>query len=140
MPAVLLDTNILVYAYAEGAADARTAKAREFIAAVSRAGTGCVAVQNLAEFSSFCLYKARPAVAPVQVTDWVHKLSGVLVVLRPSAQTVTLALSAVERHGMSFWDAMLWAVAKENEVTEIGTEDYQDGRLVEGVRFRNPLR
>jgi predicted nucleic acid-binding protein len=41
---------------------------------------------------------------------------------------------------MSFWDAMLWAVAKENEVTEIGTEDFQDGRLAEGVRFRNPLR
>ena len=43
------------------------------------------------------------------------------------------------RHGLSFWDALIWSAAVENNVTVIYTEDFQDGRVVEGVRFVNPF-
>jgi predicted nucleic acid-binding protein len=58
----------------------------------------------------------------------------------PLTPAVTFrALDAVPRHGLSFWDALIWAAAKENGISVIHTEDFQDGRDIEGVQFRNPF-
>ena len=51
----------------------------------------------------------------------------------------TLALAAVGDHGRSFWDAMLWATAARAGVAAILSEDFQDGRVLGGVRFVNPF-
>jgi predicted nucleic acid-binding protein len=40
---------------------------------------------------------------------------------------------------LSFWDALIWSAPVENNVAVIYTEDFQDGREVEGVRFVNPF-
>jgi predicted nucleic acid-binding protein len=42
-------------------------------------------------------------------------------------------------HGLSFWDALIWSSAVENKIAIIYTEDFQDGRVVEGVHFVNPF-
>jgi predicted nucleic acid-binding protein len=58
----------------------------------------------------------------------------------PLTSAVTLrALDVVPTSGLSFWDALVWATAKENGVTTIYTEDFQHGRVIEGVRFVNPF-
>jgi predicted nucleic acid-binding protein len=49
------------------------------------------------------------------------------------------ALDVVQRHGLQFWDAMLWATAKRVGARFLVTEDLQDGRLLDGVRFVNPF-
>jgi predicted nucleic acid-binding protein len=49
------------------------------------------------------------------------------------------ALEGMPRHSLSFWDALIWAAAAENRVPMVYTEDFQDGRDVEGVRFVNPF-
>jgi hypothetical protein len=41
------------------------------------------------------------------------------------------------QHRLSFWDALIWAVAKEHNVTVIDTEDFQEGRDIDGVRHIN---
>jgi predicted nucleic acid-binding protein len=46
---------------------------------------------------------------------------------------------AVEQHKISFWDAMLWAVAKQAEVKVLLSEDFQHERELEGIRFQNPF-
>jgi predicted nucleic acid-binding protein len=43
------------------------------------------------------------------------------------------------RHSLSFWDVLIWSAAVENRVGIIHTEDFQDGREVEGVRLVNPF-
>jgi predicted nucleic acid-binding protein len=45
----------------------------------------------------------------------------------------------IERLSMSFWDAMIWAVAKQNRVAEILSEDGPVGSVVEGIRYTNPF-
>ena len=40
---------------------------------------------------------------------------------------------------MSFWDSLIWAVAKEGGVPYLLTEDLDDGATLEGVRFVNPF-
>jgi predicted nucleic acid-binding protein len=53
--------------------------------------------------------------------------------------TTLRALEAIPRHGLSFWDALNWAAAKENGIPEVYTEDFQHGREIEGVRIVNPF-
>ena len=40
---------------------------------------------------------------------------------------------------MSYWDAQLWATARLNQVDLVLSEDFQDGRVLHGVRFVNPF-
>ena len=49
------------------------------------------------------------------------------------------AVSAVEEHRLSFWDAMLWAAARQAGCSAILTEDMQHGRRLGGVAFLNPF-
>ena len=99
-----------------------------------------MSVQNLAELSSVCLTNVKPPVAPADVLATVGGIETLLSVVGPTTHTVRSALAAVEKHKLSFWDAMVWAVAKESGLDEVLTEDFQDGQAVEGVRFRNPLK
>jgi len=140
MPGALVDTNILVYAYQADGADPRSKVAKEVLAGFVLAGGGFVSVQSLSEFSSVCLTKVRPPLAPGKVRGVVDDLEQAFTVLAPTAGTVKAALSGVEKHRLSFWDAMVWAVAKENDLEEVLSEDFQEGLEIEGVRFRNPLR
>lgn len=138
MIATLIDTNILVYAYIAQESDLRVQKSKSVIEDLIRDGSAVVAIQNLTEFSRVCLSKYR---APVNdVRDRVNRMRQTFNVVLPTQGSVDLALLAVERHQLSFWDAMLWAVAKENGVPEILTEDFQHGQIVDGVAYRNPLK
>ena len=42
-------------------------------------------------------------------------------------------------HHLSLWDALIWAVAKLNQVPDVLTEDAEHERFLEGVRFLNPF-
>ncbi len=48
-------------------------------------------------------------------------------------------MDAVEEHRLSFWDAMLWATARQAGSSAIVSEDMQDGRRLSGVEFINPF-
>ena len=41
---------------------------------------------------------------------------------------------------VSFWDALIWAAAREAKVGVVLSEDFQHGREIEGVVFVNPFR
>ncbi|HXO27240.1 MAG TPA: type II toxin-antitoxin system prevent-host-death family antitoxin [Thermoanaerobaculia bacterium] len=60
-------------------------------------------------------------------------------VVAATPASLRLAMRAVERHGLAFWDAMQWAVAKQSGATLLLSEDLQHDRELDGVRFRNPF-
>lgn len=41
---------------------------------------------------------------------------------------------------ISYWDAQVWATAKLNQIPVVYNQDFQDGQMLEGVLFRNPLK
>ena len=56
--------------------------------------------------------------------------------------TPTIVLEAargVIDHQLRFWDALIWATAKLNQIPVILSEDFRSGASLEGVRFVNPL-
>lgn len=76
--------------------------------------------------------------------DRVHEILSHLVVscsVLPLNPAVTFrALDAMQQNSLTFWDALTWAVAAENGVSVIYTEDFQHGRVIDGVRFCDPFR
>ncbi len=49
------------------------------------------------------------------------------------------AMRATRRYGFSYWDALIWAAAREAAVTTVLSEDFTDGSTIEGVAFLNPF-
>jgi predicted nucleic acid-binding protein len=40
---------------------------------------------------------------------------------------------------LSYYDAQIWATARLNQVPVVFSEDFNDGLVLEGVRFVNPF-
>lgn len=62
--------------------------------------------------------------------------------LRVFPLTVPIILEAgrgVRDHKLAYYDAQLWAAAHLNQLTLLLSEDFQSGRVLEGVRFVNPF-
>lgn len=130
-----LDTNILVYAVDRDSGE-RHELAKELIGRAAQ--RDCVlAVQALAEFFHATTRKnlLEPARASAFVRDW----RDVFHVTSADDAALTDAMDAVEEHRLSFWDAMLWATARQIGCSAILSEDMQDGRRLSGVEFINPF-
>jgi predicted nucleic acid-binding protein len=40
---------------------------------------------------------------------------------------------------LSYWDALIWATARENDIPNVVTEDQEHARLIGEVRYLNPF-
>jgi len=129
------DTNVLVYAAVTDASP-RHQIARHLLARA--AGANCLLVlQSLAEFVWVSTRKAgiSMAVATRSVEVWME----IFPVAHAEPETLRAALAAVARHRLSFWDAMLWAVADGAGCRYLLSEDFQSGRTLGGVTFVDPF-
>lgn len=133
---VSLDTNILIYAIDKDAEYKQVTAIRLIEKCVLE--YDCVlTIQSLSEFYFASTRKSivMHSDAEAQIKDWQLLFPTIL----PSTHTVEHALNAVAKHTLSFWDAMLWSVAHENNVTKLFSEDFQTGRELKGVTFVNPF-
>ncbi|HUN52965.1 MAG TPA: PIN domain-containing protein [Candidatus Sulfotelmatobacter sp.] len=130
-----LDSNILVYA-----AD-RDAGSRHLIAQriVRRAADlDCLlTLQALAEF--FRVATGKCNVPPKEAATIVANWRDVFPVHAADAETLTAAMDAVAGHSLAFWDAMIWAIARQAGCRLLLSEDLQHGRELGGVVFINPF-
>jgi len=133
---VTVDTNILVYATAPQAGAQQT-RAQHILARGMRTGNSVLLLQALAEFSHVALRKA--GIPPRRVQAIVDAWRVALPVHAVIDEDLPAALDAVRVHKLAFWDAMLWATGRRIGVRYLLSEDFQDGRTLEGVRFVNPF-
>ena len=49
------------------------------------------------------------------------------------------AARAVRDYQLAYYDAQIWATAHLNGIPIVFSEDFQTGRMLEGVRFVNPF-
>jgi predicted nucleic acid-binding protein len=130
-----LDTNILVYAVDRDSGD-RHERSRTLMGRAAR--RDCVlTVQALAEFFHATTRKnlLEPSRASAFVRDWLD----VFPVASATDAALLDAMDAVGEHRLSFWDAMLWATARQSGCSAIVSEDMQDGRRLSGVEIINPF-
>ncbi|QDV35286.1 PIN domain-containing protein [Tautonia plasticadhaerens] len=135
----LVDTNVVVYAYDPGDLE-KHQTAMDLLRRLSDAGLLIFSAQIFNEFSNVLLNRRRERPAtPAEVAATLRRLAAPGEVVPLTAGMTLLALDAIPRHGFSFWDALVWAAARENGATVLYTEDFQHGREVEGVRIVNPF-
>ncbi len=138
MPAALIDTNVLVYAYDRGEF-AKQQQAIRVLEALQVTGTGRLSVQSLAEFFSVTTKGTQPILTIQQAWQQVEELARAWHVFDLTTQVVLEAARGVRDHQLSFWDAQIWAVARLNQIPLVLSEDFQSEQTLEGVRFLNPF-
>lgn len=135
---VLIDSNIFVYAF-DPTDQNKHEKALRLVEEVTQEGGLILATQVLNELAWTLLRRGR-RLPPEEVREILQEIihsARAVVSLTPD---LTLkALTSGLRHGLSFWDGLIWAAAHRYQVSTIYTEDFQHDREVEGVRFVNPF-
>lgn len=131
-----LDTNILVYAV-DREAGTRHDGAKDIVARA--AFRNCLlSVQSLAEFFHATTRKRllEPQGARAFVRDWL----AVFDTYQADPTSLADAMELSAEHRMSFWDAMLWAAARQAGCAVLLSEDMQHGFQLRGVRVVDPFR
>jgi len=130
-----LDTNILVYAVDVDIGD-KHAIALDIVERAFDAD-GVLTLQCLGEFFHVATRKGRLDAKSAAIL--VKRFCAVFPVVDANVTTLDQAMDGVSRHGLAFWDAMLWATARDAGCRLILSEDFQDGQTLEGVTFLNPF-
>jgi predicted nucleic acid-binding protein len=135
MPPVLIDTNILVYIFDPHDTN-RQQKSIDIVRMLEEVGSGRLCVQCLAEFFRVTTGKLHlsPEAIYQEVQHWIQSFP----VINLTPQIVLEAARGVRDHQMAYYDTQIWAAARLNQIPVVFSEDFQDGQILEGVRFVNP--
>jgi predicted nucleic acid-binding protein len=133
---VAFDTNVLVYAV-DRSEGVRHLTASLLIERAVRMRRGMLILQTMVEFYAVTTRKLKGR--PEDMLRFLDRLRAVLPVHAADERDFDLATRG-EPHGLSFWDALLWATADRIGVRYLLTEDFQDGRTLGGVTFVDPFQ
>ncbi|MBA2920769.1 PIN domain-containing protein [Sphingomonas sp. MAH-20] len=131
MARAFLDTNVLVYAFAD---DPRATVAERLLAEGND-----VSVQVLNEFANVA--RRKLGFDWRQVRDGLASIRALARAIHPvDLKTHTHALWLAERYGLSVYDALIVAAALQARCDLLYSEDMQNGMEIEGgLCIRNPF-
>lgn len=135
---VFVDSNVLVYTLDSREAD-KQAQAAAWMEHLWSSRRGRLSFQVLQEFYVNVTRKVRPPVEEVEVREVVRALLAWQPV-RVGAGEMEAAWSIRDRHGLSWWDALIVAAAESSDCRYLLTEDLQHGQDLGGVRIVSPFR
>jgi len=130
------DTNILVYADDDDTPKKQRV-ARDLWDEHRRAGTGVVSMQVLQEY--FVTVTQKLGFDPPKARRKVEILSE-FDVASPEIVDILAAIDLHRLHGFSFWDALILRSAQQAGCSVLLSEDFQDGREIDGIQVVNPFR
>jgi predicted nucleic acid-binding protein len=133
-----VDTNILVYAHDDSAADKRD-QARALVEQLWESRDGCLSVQVLQEFFVTVTRKIAKPLSPAMAKEIIADLAR-WYVHTPAPDDVLAAISIHQDTRISFWDAMIVRSAAEIGCTVLYSEDRNAGKEYTGVRVANPFQ
>lgn len=135
---VLMDTNVLVYAYDRSEPE-KQRRALKVLDRLAMSGAGAISTQVLAEFFVAITRKIVAPLSPAEAYDRVKNYLQSWTVLDVTGMIVLEAARGVRDHQFNFWDAQIWATARLNQIPVVFSEDFNVGQVTEGVRFVNPF-
>lgn len=135
MTTILVDTNLLVYAY-DPRDEAKNERAQQVLQRLRRSRRGVISVQSLAEFMRA---SQKLALSPDDALRIVQAFAVSWPILDLTPALVFEAGRGVSRYALAYYDAQIWAAARLNQIGVIFSEDFNPGSILEGVRFVNPF-
>jgi len=131
-----LDTNVFAYTFDHGARRKRQ-RALDLVELALQSGDGVISTQVVQEVCNVAL---RKFVVPLTVAECRTYLDEVLLPLCrvfPSEALFHEALTLTERHGWSWFDALIVAAARDAGCDTLWSEDMQHGVRIGGLTIRN---
>lgn len=139
--AALVDTNILVYRF-----DPRDERKQRIANELLRTGIAediiRIAHQALVEFLAAVTRPLRgygPLLDPSDARRETEEMIAQFTILYPDEAVVRMALRGMAAYHLSWFDAHMWAFAEVAGLTELISEDFQNGRLYGSVRAVDPF-
>lgn len=136
---VFIDTNILVYAY-DPSEPEKQEKAIAFLDQLVSLDQGLISTQVLSEFYVTITGKISDSMTAEEAAERIKNFCQVWQVLPLNEIIVLEAVRGVQTHSFSYWDSLIWATARLNQIAVIASEDFSHGSFIEGIRFLDPLR
>jgi len=136
---VLLDTNVLVYAY-ERSEPAKQQQASDLLNALWAKAVVKISTQVLAEFFVTITRKLPAPLASDMARERVQHYMLLCDVVDVTRATVVEAMRGAREYRLNYWDAQIWAAARLAGIGLVFSEDFSDGAVLDGVRFVNPFR
>lgn len=132
-----VDTNVLVYAR-DSSEGAKQEGARGWLEHLWRSRAGRLSYQVLDEYYVVVTEKLKPGLDRDQARADVRNLMVWSPVPTTSAMIET-AWAVQDRHRLSWWDCLIVAAAQTAGCTWLLSEDFEHGRVFEGVRVVDPF-
>ncbi|MBI2076092.1 MAG: PIN domain-containing protein [Candidatus Aenigmarchaeota archaeon] len=139
---ILVDSNILVYAYDINEKGKRP-KALKIIQSCWEGKLKlCVSAQNLSESFFILTNKVQYPLSVAEAGERVQAIinSSKWKVFDITKEAVSNAMVLSKNHGMVYWDSLIASVMKLNGVSTIYTENTKDFSKLPGIEVVNPLR
>jgi predicted nucleic acid-binding protein len=130
------DTNILVYADDDDA-PAKQSVAQNLFSNHRRDRTGVVSMQVLQEY--FVTVTRKLTFDPRSARRKVELIAELDVVV-PEVADILAAIDLLRLHGFSCWDALILRSAQQAGCSVLLSEDFQEGREIDGIRVVNPFQ
>lgn len=133
-----VDTNVLAYAY-DHREPARQLRARHVLEKLGNGNLGALSTQVLSELF-VTMIRPRGLNLPHEAAEAsVRSYLQSWFVFEVRPVHVDEAVRGVRIHQLSYYDALIWATARLNGIPYLLSEDGQDGRYLDGVRYLNPF-
>lgn len=132
-----VDTNVLVYAHDAGSG-ARHGAACELVARLWDERSGVLSTQVLQELAVNVRRKAQRPMPAAELRRVAEDYLCWTVVVNDGDATLR-ALEGAERHGISFWDALIVDAANQAGAALLYSEDLNHGQRYGAVRVSNPF-
>ena len=135
---IFIDTNILVYAYDKDSGK-KHAKAKEIILKCLNGEINLyVSNQVLCEFVNVAFNKLSTSLPENELKEIIFEINKVDNWKKINYSNKTLE-SVFSEKGSHFWDKLIAATMKENNVFTIYTENTKDFKEMFGIKAVNPL-
>ncbi|MGA1484068.1 MAG: PIN domain-containing protein [Vulcanococcus sp.] len=134
---VFIDTNLWVYRLDRREPD-KAERIRQWLAAITNDHQVVISTQVLIELRSVASRKLQPPLSDAQINGLLEALSGFEVVSTDSALVLDAHQLAC-REQLSWFDALIAEAAIRNRCEVLFSEDFTHGRVIAGMKIRNPL-
>ncbi|MEK6934030.1 MAG: PIN domain-containing protein [Nanoarchaeota archaeon] len=137
----LLDSNILIYAYDSSEKEKHITAKNLLADCWKRKKIYALSVQNLSELF---VVTTKKITIPVKTDEMKQNIQDIIYfsnfnILSINKNNILRAIDISAEYGISYWDALIASVMKENNISCIITENDKDFKKISWLKVINPF-
>ena len=133
-----LDTNVLAYTR-DADEPQKAATAIRLLDELTGIGEALISTQVLAEFMWVVTRRLRKPIPMNDALLDVRRFQRLMPVVPLTVELFNVAITLIQQHQMTIWDAQIVAAAHVGRASVVLTEDMQSKPMIHGVTYANPF-